>query len=103
TKSRDEWGRLFDEAGLIWGPAMGLHEVPADEQAQAIGLFPQIEHPDLGEYTTVNIPMRFSTAEVRPQGPAPKIGEHTQDILTSAGLDPSEIQTLRDAGIVGGS
>lgn len=103
AKSRDEWGRIFDEAGLIWGPAMGLHEVPADEQAQAIGLFPQIEHPDLGEYTTVNIPMRFSTAEVRPQGPAPKIGEHTQDILTSAGLDPSEIQTLRDAGIVGGS
>jgi crotonobetainyl-CoA:carnitine CoA-transferase CaiB-like acyl-CoA transferase len=23
-KSRDEWGKIFDDAGLIWGPVMGL-------------------------------------------------------------------------------
>ena len=28
AKSRDEWGKIFDAANLIWGPVMGLHEVP---------------------------------------------------------------------------
>ena len=28
VKSRDEWGKIFDEAGLIWGPVMGLRSTP---------------------------------------------------------------------------
>ena len=56
--NRDEWGKIFDEAGLIWGPVMGLHEVPQDPHAQELGMFPTIEHPELGTHT-VNIPMRF--------------------------------------------
>ena len=46
-RSRDEWGKIFDNAGLIWGPVLGLHEVPADAHAQELGLFPEIEHPNL--------------------------------------------------------
>ena len=101
-RSRDEWGKLFDESGLIWGPVMGLHEVPQDPHAQAIGMFPEIEHPNFGAYPTVNIPMRFATTPVKPQGPAPKIGEHTEHILAQAGFSESEIEALRAQAIVGG-
>jgi crotonobetainyl-CoA:carnitine CoA-transferase CaiB-like acyl-CoA transferase len=100
AKSRDEWGKIFDEAGLIWGPVMGLHEVPQDPHAQELGMFPTIEHPELGTYTTVNIPMRFSTADVKPQGPAPLLGQHSEQILRDFGLDASAIAALQDAGTV---
>ena len=46
VRSRDEWGPIFDEHGLIWGPVLGLHEVVADPQAEAMGLFPMITHPE---------------------------------------------------------
>ena len=39
AKSRDEWGTIFDAAGVIWGPVLGLHEVASDPQAEALGLF----------------------------------------------------------------
>ena len=61
-RSRDEWGKIFDKAGLIWGPVLALHEVPQDPHAIELGMFPSVEHPEMGSYRTVNIPMRFATA-----------------------------------------
>ena len=100
AKSRDEWGKIFDAANLIWGPVMGLHEVPQDTHAQELGMFPTIEHPQLGSYTTVNIPMRFATADVKPQGPAPQIGEHSEQILRDFEIGDAAIAALKNAGIV---
>ena len=100
AKTRDEWGAVFDEHGVIWGPVLGLHEVVDDPHANAIGLFPELTHPELGSYRTVNAPMRFSSADVRPRGPAPTVGEHTEQILREAGLSQTELQALFDGGIV---
>ncbi len=100
ARTRDEWGAVFDEHGVIWGPVLGLHEVVDDPHADAIGLFPELSHPQLGAYRTVNAPMRFKTAEVRPRGPAPKVGEHTRQILHEAGLSQPELQALFDKGII---
>ena len=100
AKSRDEWGVIFDEHGVIWGPVLGLHEVVDDPHANAIGLFPELEHSDRGTYRTVNVPMRFKTTDVRPRGPAPTKGEHTGQVLREAGLSQAEIQELLKQGIV---
>jgi len=100
-RSRDEWGEVFDKAGLIWGPVLGLHEVPQDPHAQALGMFPEIEHAEIGTYKTVNIPMRFATADVQPRGPSPLLGEHTQHILADQGFTADDISKLIEGGIVG--
>ena len=100
AKTRDEWGVIFDEHGVIWGPVLGLHEVVDDPHANAVGLFPELEHPELGTYRTVNAPMRFKSADVRPRGPAPRVGEHTEQILREAGLSQPEMQTLFDNDII---
>lgn len=99
-RSRDEWGEIFDRHGVIWGPVLGLHEVPSDPQAEDIGMFPTINSPDVGDYRTVNIPMRFHNASVAPRGPSPKPGADTDGVLAGAGLDPNQIEALKSAGIV---
>ena len=100
TKSRDEWGAIFDAAGLIWGPVQQLHEVATDPQAHAIGVFPEIQSDAIGAYRTVNAPMRFSTTDVRPRGPAPVVGEHSREQLLMAGLTDAEIDALIEARAV---
>ncbi|MCB1693539.1 MAG: CoA transferase [Pseudomonadales bacterium] len=99
-KSRDEWGKIFDEAGLIWGPVLALHEVASDPQAEAIGLFPTLHDEEVGDYRTVSIPMRFATADVGPKGRSPKPGEHTSRLLRNAGFDDEAIATLYKRGVV---
>ena len=100
TRSRDEWGAIFDDVGLIWGPVLTLDEVSSDAQAEAIGMFPEIEHPERGAYRSVRAPMRFRDAQVKPQGPAPTLGQHTREILADAGLSAEEIDSLLASGAV---
>jgi crotonobetainyl-CoA:carnitine CoA-transferase CaiB-like acyl-CoA transferase len=99
-RSRDEWGEIFDSVGLIWGPVLTLDEVATDPQAEAIGMFPEIEHPERGAYRTVRAPMRFGSADVKPRGPAPEVGQHTREVLEGAGFRPEEIEALLTEGAV---
>jgi crotonobetainyl-CoA:carnitine CoA-transferase CaiB-like acyl-CoA transferase len=100
-RSRDDWGEVFDKAGLIWGPVLGLHEVPQDPHAIELGMFPSVEHPQMGSYRTVNIPMRFATADVKPRGPSPLLGEHTGQILADHGFSEGDIDALQKNGVIG--
>ncbi|HEU4841947.1 MAG TPA: CoA transferase, partial [Ilumatobacteraceae bacterium] len=100
TKPLAEWGRICDDAGLIWGPASSIDELARDPQAEAIGLFPTIEHPE-GAFRTVAAPMRIAGADIRPRGPAPAVGADTVDVLAEIGYTADEAAALGEAGVVG--
>jgi crotonobetainyl-CoA:carnitine CoA-transferase CaiB-like acyl-CoA transferase len=100
TKSLAEWGRIYDEAGLIWGPASTLAELASDPQAAAIGLFPEVDHP-AGVFRTVAVPLNIKGADIGPRGLAPDIGQHTASILEAAGLTNGEVSALAAAGVIG--
>ena len=103
TRTVAEWGRLFDEAGLIWGPAQAIHELVDDPQARAAGVFQPI--PASGErpsFETVAIPMNIRGADVGPRSQAPTVGQHTRSVLVEAGLDDGEIDALTADGILAG-
>jgi crotonobetainyl-CoA:carnitine CoA-transferase CaiB-like acyl-CoA transferase len=100
TRSRDEWGAIFDEHRLVWGPVLGLHEVASDPQAEAVDLFPTIHDPDLGPYRTVGVPITVRDVAIGPQGRSPALGEHTAAVLREAGYTPQEVAALVAAGAV---
>ena len=102
TRTRDEWGAIFDEVGLIWGSVQTLEEVADDPQAEAIGLFPTVTHAEHGDYRSVRIPVRIHGSDVGPQGPAPECGAHTRAILAEAGISEAEIEALVAAGAIQG-
>ena len=100
TKSRDEWGEIFDAQGIIWGPLQSLDETSRDPQAHAIGMFPEMEHPEVGRYRTVRGPMRFHNADVGPKAPAPECGADSRDLLAETGYSDAEIDALLASGSV---
>lgn len=81
TRDRETWAPIFDEHELIWGPALGLHEVVGDPQADALGVFPTVTHPEHGDYRTVRAPLRIKGIDTDPVRPSPSVGEHTAELL----------------------
>lgn len=100
TRDRAEWAQIFDDNGLIWGPIQSQVDLVQDPQAQAAGLWTEIDHPRAGTFQTPAIPIRIEGADVTPQGPAPELGEHTVEVLTAAGYDEAQLAELRDAGVI---
>ncbi|VWX60466.1 CaiB/BaiF CoA transferase family protein [Sphingorhabdus sp. 109] len=62
-------------------PCLALEDLPAHQQAIAIGIFEQTEHPLLGAVQHVSAPARFGGTKLAPCGPSPALGEHSDAIL----------------------
>ncbi len=96
-----EWGALFDEHGFTWAPAATVSEFASDPHAQAVGLFPEVEHPVAGRFRTVATPVRVRGADIGPRGAAPDLGQHTAEVLGELGLTGEQVQALAADGVVG--
>ena len=95
----------LDEQGVCWGKYQTVRElVTADpECSTANPLFAEVEQPGIGRYLMPGSPLNFAACERAPAVPAPRLGEHTDQILAEElRLSAAEIGRLHDAGIVAG-
>jgi crotonobetainyl-CoA:carnitine CoA-transferase CaiB-like acyl-CoA transferase len=57
-------------------------------------MFPRVDHPTEGSMRIVRPPVRFSEADCGLRRPAPRLGEHSREILHEAGFAEQEIEDL---------
>ena len=102
ARTAEEWGRIFDEAGLIWGPVQTAADVVDDPQARAMGMFVELDHPDgEGTFETLASPIRIVGSAIGPERAAPALGADTDAVLAELGMSAGEIDALRRAGAIG--
>ena len=78
-----------------------LHEVHLDPQVQHNGILVEHERPWLGPVREPKPPARFSATPTALGRHAPKLDEHTDEILAELGRDADTIAALRASGAVG--
>jgi crotonobetainyl-CoA:carnitine CoA-transferase CaiB-like acyl-CoA transferase len=98
----DEWlARL--RGRVPCAPVNTLAQALDDEQVRARGMIVEVEHPGLGVLREVASPVR-SAGVTGAAGPAPRLGQHTDEILRRLlQYDPARIAALRASGAIGGS
>jgi 2-methylfumaryl-CoA isomerase len=95
----------LDAAGVCWGKYQTVSEmVRADPDCSIDNpLFELVEQPGIGEYLMPQNPLGFTGVSRIPVCPAPRLGQHTDEILADIlGLSSGEIGRHHDAGIVAG-
>jgi len=100
SRSRAEWAPIFDRHKMIWAPVQTEDEVMHDAQAEAVGAFVPIEHPNIPNCRVINSPVEFAGGH-QPYHHAPELGAHTEEVALEAGLTWEDIAKLKDAGVIG--
>ncbi|MFB6309621.1 MAG: CaiB/BaiF CoA transferase family protein [Salinirussus sp.] len=97
----DEWTTRLDELGCPCGPLNEVSDVIEHPQARARGYVREYEDEHVGEVVLHGFPMHFSADETTFQSGPPRMGEHTDAILSRhLGLDAEDIDRLRGQGTV---
>jgi crotonobetainyl-CoA:carnitine CoA-transferase CaiB-like acyl-CoA transferase len=82
-------------------PVVALDEIAAHPQVVANDAVRVVDHPVLGPIRQP-VPMpQLNGMDVGTLRPAPRLGEHSAEILVETGFAPSEIDALVAAGVVG--
>jgi formyl-CoA transferase len=99
-----EWIDGMEAAGVPCGPINDLKQVFENPQVQARGMRIDIDRADAGPVKLVANPIKASRTPPAYRLPPPRLGEHTDEVLTAVlGWDPARIEAARAAGAIGGA
>jgi crotonobetainyl-CoA:carnitine CoA-transferase CaiB-like acyl-CoA transferase len=91
----------MEKAGVPCGPINRIDQVVADPQVQARGMITAIHHPEVGAVRLAGSPIKLSRTPSRVDRPAPRLGEHTADVLKEwLGLEAQTIDALKQEQII---
>jgi len=90
----EEIARRLDAADLVWAPLQTPAEVAADPQIAAAGAWVEVEDGKGGTYRSPAPPARFPGADAERLPAAPRLGEHTRQVLGELGYGEAEIEAM---------
>ena len=81
-------------------PILAPGALATDPQVKENRTLVELEHPHAGRMRQPRPAVRFAATGSAAGGPAPMLGEHTDEVLLGLGIAEAELERLRGAGVV---
>ena len=100
TWSTADCVQALDAAGVPCGPVNTYAQLFADPQVRHLGMVARVKDPELGEVPHVRTPITLSETRLAIRAAAPKLSQHTGEVLGALGYDAAAIAELRRQEVV---
>ena len=100
SRTRAAWMERLAAHDVPSAPVHSIPEAMEDPEVKHLGLFYHYEHPRFGRLTGMHRSTRIDGERESDPLPPPALGEHTDLVLSEAGVTAAEIAELRAAGII---
>jgi crotonobetainyl-CoA:carnitine CoA-transferase CaiB-like acyl-CoA transferase len=98
TRTTDKWIAALEGADIPVQRMNTLRDIVEDPHLAAIGYFKSVEHPSEGRIKSMAVPSEWSESRPEYRRHAPRLGEHTREVLREAGLAEAAIEGLIASG-----
>jgi len=99
TKTTAEWNDILEKADVPVMPMHDLETLLGDPHIVATSVFPVTDHPTEGRIRSTRVSAKWSETSAEPQRLAPRLGEHSVEILQEAGFSIDEIAAMVRDGV----
>ena len=104
ARPRDEWVRVLKEHDVFCSPINSALDYTADPQVAANDYIIGMSHRLYGDIRVPAYPVEFSETPAAPGFTAPRLGEHTGEVLRDiGGYSDKEIARFRSDGVIDGA
>jgi crotonobetainyl-CoA:carnitine CoA-transferase CaiB-like acyl-CoA transferase len=94
-----EWIEFLNKEGVPCGPIHNLGQALEDPQIQHQKMVLTVEQPT-GKMRILGFPVKLSETPAELKRPAPKLGEHTGEILAGIGFSENQVQAFKRKGAI---
>lgn len=101
SRTSADWVQAFSEADIPVIEMNTPESVLCDPHMQAVNFFAEQDHPSEGRIRTIGIPQTWSEGQPGLRYPAPRLGEHTAQILAEYGFSSEEVGEILASGGAG--
>jgi formyl-CoA transferase len=101
AETLDVWRERLRTFSGVWAPCLTPAEVHEHAAVLANGYLPEVTTNDGSTFRLPSPPAQYGGVPSAPQGPAPELGQHTEELLLELGHDWDHIGELRAGGALG--
>jgi len=94
TRTTAEWRALLERADIPVSSMNSIEDVAHDPHLTASGFFATENHPSEGKLLAPRTPTDWSESQPDAPRPAPRLGQHSAEVLREAGYSDQEIAEL---------
>ncbi len=98
TNTSEHWLQAFSDADIPAAPLYGVDDLIADPHLRQVGMLKDLQHPSEGAIRSPAPVGSYSKTPLSIRRHAPRLGEHTQEVLREAGLADEAIAGLLGTG-----
>jgi len=97
-RSTAEWLEALERGDIPVQKMNSLDDIVADPHLAAIDYLHAVEHPSEGRIRALAVPSEWSESRPEYRRHAPRLGEHTREVLKEAGFSNAQIDELVRSG-----
>jgi crotonobetainyl-CoA:carnitine CoA-transferase CaiB-like acyl-CoA transferase len=99
-RTQKEWMDIFIDLDACVMPVKSFEEACEDPQIKARKMVVNLKHPRFGEIKNVASPIKYSRTPLSIRSLAPKVGQHTKEILKTLGHTDEEIRSFKRNSVI---